>query len=66
MTTPQLVYAGVCSVGLGLLGLAAPPGKVLVGSPPAEKAVRDPSVRAGSSHGGHHWFFMGGGYHGGK
>jgi hypothetical protein len=61
----QLLFAAATALGLGLLGVGAPGGRYLVGTPSVEKVVRDPSVRTGSSH-VHHWYSVGGGYHGGK
>lgn len=61
----QIVFGVGASLGLGLMALGAPGGRFMVGQPSVEKATRDPSVRTGSSH-GHHWFVVGGGYHGGK
>ncbi len=66
MTFSQILFGAGAAAGILLLGAAAPSGRVLVGTPTAEKASRDPSVRVGSAHGRHHWFIYGGGYHGGK
>ena len=61
----RILFALATASGLGLIGLDAASARVLVETPPTEPVVRDPSVRAGSSH-RHSWFVVGGGYHGGK
>lgn len=61
----QVAFALLTSSGLAVLGVAGPGGHVLVPTPSIERVVHDPSVRLGSSH-AHHWFVIGGGYHGGK
>lgn len=62
----QATFALMTALGLATLGVAAPGGHVLIGTPTIEKVAHDPSVRAGSSHLAHHWYSTGGGYHGGK
>jgi hypothetical protein len=61
----QVVFGITTALGLGLLAIDAPRSHYLVATPPREKAPVDGSVRTGSSH-VHHWYSVGGGYHGGK
>ncbi len=67
MRPSRIVFALICLLAFGQLMFAAPSGRFLVMTPAAEKVVPgDPSIRHGSAGSRTTWFFVGGGYHGGK
>ncbi|HZV03436.1 MAG TPA: hypothetical protein VFF73_42420 [Planctomycetota bacterium] len=61
----RVLFLVSCALAFLILGIAAPRGDYFIGTPPIEKVTQDPSIRAGSPH-VHHWYTIGGGYHGGK